>query len=155
MAILTILSVPIQERRISIYLDLLKFLSVIFFFVVFKVQVLYFSDKLFLKYFVYVFVIILVFLISFSDCSLLVYRNTTFFCILSCILNFAECFPPTIKNKTDVRPNHLCSTLYYMQISLGKGDNSVKMVKDKVTLFRDDIISYIENPKKCQKNKSY
>ena len=40
-----------------------------------------------------------------------------------------------MKNKTDVRPNHLCSTLYYMQISLGKGDNSVKMVKDKVTLF--------------------
>ena len=45
--------------------------------------------------------------------------------------------------------------LYYMQISPGKGDNGVKMVKDKVALFRDDIISYIENPKKCQKNKSY
>ena len=70
-------------RCLSIYLDLLKFLSMIFF-VVFRVQVLYFSDKLFLKYFIVfdAFVIIIVFLISFSDCSLLVYRNTTVFCIL-------------------------------------------------------------------------
>ena len=39
-----------------------------------------------------------------------------------------------------------------MQISLDKGDNGIKTVKDKVTLFRDDMISYIENPKEMSKN---
>ena len=38
-----------------------------------------------------------------------------------------------------------------MQISLDKGDNGIKTVKDKVTLFRDDMISYTENPKEMSK----
>ena len=36
-----------------------------------------------------------------------------------------------------------------MQISLDK--NGIKTVKDKVTLFRDDMISYTENPKEMSK----